>query len=80
MSTYEALRDHLVLQLFNATELGIMAITNSRDEMPGVHFVAAEMYVGLRLRDRGYVSVAQADAWGVPFSTVLQAEKRPHDG
>lgn len=49
MSTYEAVRDQLVLQLFDATELGIMAITTSRDEMPRVHLVAAELYVGLRL-------------------------------
>lgn len=71
---YAAASDRLRLQMFDATELGILELsTPGGDEMPRVQFAAGELYVGLRLGDEGFVTVAQAEAWGVPFTEALRA-------
>lgn len=64
--------DRLRLQLFDATELGILELSTPADEMPRVQFAAGELYVGLRQGEDGFVTVARADAWGVPFTDALK--------
>ena len=70
-SDFAAVRDQLRLQMFDATELGILELSTSAEEMPRVQFVAAEVYIGLQIGDEAFVTVAQADAWGVPFTDAL---------
>jgi len=71
-SDFAAVRDQLRLQMFDATELGILELSTSAEEMPRVQFVAAEVYIGLQIGDEAFVTVAQADAWGVPFTDALK--------
>ena len=71
-SDFAAVRGELRLQMFDATELGILELTTPADQMPKVRFVAAELYAGLRAGEAGFVTVAQADAWGAPFTDALK--------
>lgn len=75
--SFSALRDQLRLQLFDATELGILDSSTDEAERPKVQFVAAELYVGLKTEAGPFVTVAQADAWGVPFSEAVLAISYP---
>lgn len=72
-SDFAVVRDRLRLQMFDATELGILDLTTSPEEMPRVQFVAAELYIGLQIGDEAVVTVAQADAWDVSFTDALKA-------
>lgn len=72
-SDFAAVRDQLRLQMFDATELGILELTTSPEEMPRVQFVAAELYIGLQIGDEAVVTVAQADAFNVSFTDALKA-------
>ncbi|CAH0123083.1 hypothetical protein [Microbacterium sp. Bi121] len=72
-SDFAAVRERLRLQVFDATELGILELSIPAEERPRVQFVAAELYVGLRNGDEGFVTVEQADAWNVPFTDALKA-------
>jgi len=72
-SDYAAVRDQLRLQMFDATELGILDLSTSAEEMPRVQFVAAEVYIGLQVGDEAFVTVAQADGWGVSFTDALKS-------
>ena len=72
-TTFDALHDRLRLQLFDATELGILELSTAEGQLPKVQFVAAELYVGVRIADGPYVSAEQADAWDVSFSEVIMA-------
>ncbi|MBO0981428.1 hypothetical protein [Microbacterium sp. SD291] len=72
-SDFAAVRDGLRLQMFDATELGILDLTMPKDEMPYVQFVAGELYVGVRMGDDGPASVAQVEGWGVAFADALQS-------
>lgn len=71
-TTFDAVKDRLRLQMFDATELGILEVSTLAAEMPKVQFVAAELYVGVRIDDV-FVTTAQADAWDVPFSDAIVA-------
>lgn len=72
-SDFAAVRDQLRLQMFDATELGILELTTSPEEMPRVQFVAAELYIGLQIGDEAVVTVARANAWDVSFTDALKA-------
>lgn len=72
-SDFAAVRDQLRLQMFDATQLGILDLTTPLEAMPRVQFVAAELYIGLQAAGEAFVTVAQADAWGVPFTDALKA-------
>ena len=76
-SSFAAVRDRLRLQVFDATELGLLDLSTSPDEMPCVEFVAGELYVGMLVGADAVATVSQASAWGVPFREALDAAMAP---